>query len=70
MSFAASGIIHPPLALSLVIGANIGGALAPYMDQSSANPPARRVPLANLITRVVVGLAFLPFLAPLVHGCR
>ena len=38
MSFAASGIIHPPLALSLVIGANIGGALAPYMDQSSANP--------------------------------
>jgi phosphate:Na+ symporter len=67
MSFAASGIVHPPLALSLVIGANIGGALAPYMDQSSTNPPARRVPLANLITRVVIGLAFLPFLGPVVH---
>jgi phosphate:Na+ symporter len=67
MSFAASGIIHPPLALSLVIGANIGGALAPYMDQPSTNPPARRVPLANLITRVAVGVAFLPFLEPVVH---
>lgn len=67
MSFAASGIINPPLALALVIGANIGGALAPYMDQSSANPPARRVPLANLITRAVIGVAFLPFLVPLTH---
>jgi phosphate:Na+ symporter len=67
MSFAASGIIHPPLALSLVIGANIGGALAPYMDQSAANPAARRVPLANLITRIVIGVAFLPFIGPMVH---
>jgi len=67
MSFAASGIVSPALALALVIGANIGGALAPYMDQSSANPPARRVPLANLITRVVIGMAFVPFLVPLTH---
>ena len=67
MSFAASGIVSPALALALVIGANIGGALAPYTDQSSANPPARRVPLANLITRVVIGMAFVPFLVPLTH---
>jgi phosphate:Na+ symporter len=67
MSFAASGIIHPPLALSLVIGANIGGALAPYVDQSSSNPAAKRVPLANLITRVAIGAAFLPFLGPVLH---
>src|SRR6185503_7553500 len=53
MSFAASGIVS--------------GALAPYMDQPSTNPPARRVPLANLITRVVIGIAFVPFLAPLTH---
>jgi phosphate:Na+ symporter len=67
MSFAASGIVSPALALALVIGANIGGALAPYMDQPSTNPPARRVPLANLITRVVIGIAFVPFLVPLTH---
>jgi phosphate:Na+ symporter len=67
MSFAASGIVHPPMALALVIGANIGGAWAPYMDQSPTNPDARRVPLANLITRVAIGIAFLPLLTPLVH---
>jgi phosphate:Na+ symporter len=67
MSFAASGIVNPPLALALVIGANIGGALAPYMDQSSTDIEARRVPLANLISRLVIGLALLPFLKPAVH---
>jgi phosphate:Na+ symporter len=37
------------------------------MDQSPTNPEARRVPLANLITRATVGIAFLPFLTPMVH---
>ena len=67
MSFASSGIIGPELAISLVIGANIGGAVAPYFDQSSADIEARRVPLGNLITRGVVGVAVLPFLAPIHH---
>jgi phosphate:Na+ symporter len=67
MSFAGSGIIHPPLALSLVIGANIGGALAPYIDQPASNPAARRVPLGNLITRVAIGVCFLPFILPMTH---
>jgi len=67
MSFASSGIVSPPLALALVIGANVGGALAPYMDQSATDIEARRVPLANLISRVAVGLGFLPFLVPMVH---
>lgn len=66
MSFAGSGLIEPKLALALVIGANIGGALAPYMAQSGADVAARRVPLANLMTRAVVGIAMLPFLGPLV----
>ncbi|TMJ25093.1 MAG: Na/Pi cotransporter family protein [Alphaproteobacteria bacterium] len=67
MSFAANGIINPALALSLVIGANIGGALAPYIDQPATNPAARRVPLANLITRVTIGAALLPFIVPMTH---
>ena len=68
MSFASSGIIQPELAISLVIGANIGGAVAPYFDQSSTDVEARRVPLGNLLTRVVVGLAVLPLLGPIHHG--
>jgi phosphate:Na+ symporter len=62
MSFAGSGIVEPRLALALVIGANIGGALAPYMAQAGADIAARRVPLANLLTRGLVGVAALPFL--------
>jgi phosphate:Na+ symporter len=68
MSFAGSGLIEPRLALALVIGANIGGALAPYMAQSGADVEARRVPLANLMTRAIVGIALLPFLGPAVEG--
>ena len=68
MSFAGSGIIGPQLALALVIGANIGGALAPYMAQSGADAAARRVPLANLLTRTIVGVALLPLLTPVVQG--
>ncbi|MGQ0582732.1 MAG: Na/Pi cotransporter family protein [Reyranella sp.] len=64
MSFAAGGLVEPKLALALVIGANIGGALAPYMAQAGADVEARRVPLGNLITRGIVGLAILPFLSP------
>ena len=45
-----------------MIGANIGGALAPYMAQAGADVEARRVPLANLLSRGLVGLAMLPFL--------
>jgi phosphate:Na+ symporter len=67
MSFAGSGLIEPKLALALVIGANIGGALAPYMAQSGADVEARRVPLANLITRTIIGVALLPFLGQAVE---
>ncbi len=67
MSFAGSGLVEPRLGLALVIGANIGGALAPYMAQSGAEVEARRVPLANLLTRAVVGVALLPFLGPIVN---
>jgi phosphate:Na+ symporter len=67
MSFAASGIVSPPLALALVIGANVGGALAPFMAQSPADVEARRVPLANLLTRMAVGVSALPFLTPITH---
>lgn len=62
MSFATSGIIDPKLGMALVIGANIGGAIAPYFDQAATDTEARRLPLGNLVTRVLVGVALLPFL--------
>src|SRR3954465_1811840 len=67
MSFAGSGLVEPRLALALVIGANIGGALAPYMALSGAQVEARRVPLGNLLVRAIVGVALLPLLGPAVE---
>lgn len=65
MSFASTGIIDPKLGMAMVIGANIGGAIAPYFDQATTDTEARRLPLGNLITRVLVGIALLPFLGQL-----
>jgi phosphate:Na+ symporter len=35
----------------LVLGANLGGAIAPFLDLSGSPPAARRVPLGNLLMR-------------------
>ena len=41
MSLAAGGAIDPALGLALVLGANIGGAIAPYVALSGSSvPPA------------------------------
>lgn len=60
MSLAGSGVVPVPVALTLVLGANIGGAFAPWVALSGSPPAARRVPLGNLLMRGGVGLAALP----------
>lgn len=65
VSLAAAGAVPTGLALALVLGANIGGAFAPYMALAGSPPAARRVPLGNLIMRGAVALVLLPFVRPL-----
>jgi phosphate:Na+ symporter len=65
MSLAAGGAISLTLALALVVGANIGGSVAPYVALSAASVPARRVPLGNMIARATIGILAIPFIAPL-----
>ena len=68
MSLAASGAVDPPLALALVIGANVGGSIAPLSALSGSPAAARRVPLGNLIARLTLAVLLAPFvqrLAPL-----
>jgi phosphate:Na+ symporter len=62
MTMAGIGAVTVPLALAMVLGANVGGAVAPYLAQSGGTPLARRVPLGNLIMRGLVALAVLPLL--------
>lgn len=65
MSLAAGGALPLPLALALVLGANVGGALAPFLTLASSPPPGRRVLFGNLIMRSAVAIPILFFVAPI-----
>jgi len=67
MSLAGSGVISMSEGLILVLGANIGGAFAPWVALSGSPPAARRVPLGNLLMRGIVGLLVLPFIGFIAH---
>jgi phosphate:Na+ symporter len=66
MSFAAKGVVPPDAAFALVLGANLGSAINPILEGATGDDPAaRRLPIGNLINRVVgcvVALAALPLL--------
>jgi len=64
-TFAASGLFPPATALTLVIGANLGNALIPVLDQIGAPAAQRRAAVGNLMTRLVLALLVLPFVGPL-----
>jgi phosphate:Na+ symporter len=66
MSLAYSHFVSPVAALALVLGANLGSAINPLLEgSSSANPASRRVPLGNLVNRLVGVALLLPFLLPI-----
>jgi phosphate:Na+ symporter len=66
MSLAYAHFITPLAALALVLGANLGSAINPLIEGSrSDNPASRRLPMGNLLNRVVGCLLVLPFLHPI-----
>jgi phosphate:Na+ symporter len=61
-TLATSGMIPTPVALGLVLGANLGSGLLALIATSGASPQVRRLPLGNLIFKLVgAGLA-IPFM--------
>jgi phosphate:Na+ symporter len=64
-TFAASGLFPPATALTLVIGANLGNALIPVLDQFGSPIAQRRAAIGNLLTRLVLAALLLPFVQPL-----
>ena len=58
-TFAATGLVAAPVAAALVIGANFGGAIIPFVLLWAADRPARIVALGNLVARGGVTMAFL-----------
>lgn len=61
-TFATTGLIAPPVAAALVIGANMGGAVIPFALLWSAERPARLIVLGNLVARGTMSLVFLGIL--------
>ncbi|MCC7426791.1 MAG: Na/Pi cotransporter family protein [Alphaproteobacteria bacterium] len=67
-TLAEAGLVAPTLALALVLGANIGGALPAVTATWRSEPEARRVAVGNLAFRAIgAELALLPLgtVAPL-----
>lgn len=66
MSLAYSHFVTAEAAFALVLGANLGSAINPLLEGGTRSDPAsRRLPLGNLLNRLVGVLIALPFLPPL-----
>jgi phosphate:Na+ symporter len=66
MSLAYAHFISPLAALALVLGANLGSAINPLIEGAHRdNPASYRLPLGNLINRLVGVVLVLPFLRPI-----
>jgi phosphate:Na+ symporter len=71
MSLAYSQFITPEAALALVLGANLGSAINPLIEGGIwGDPASRRLPLGNLINRLIGVLIALPFLHPIARELR
>ena len=64
-SLSTSQVVGAQETLALVLGANLGGALPPLFHAST--PAARRLPLGNLLVRLIGVVLVLPWLTPVTH---
>ena len=62
-TLAAQGLLPPSVALGLVLGANVGSGVLAMLVTSSAKPEVRRLPLGNLVFKLVGALLVVPWVA-------
>jgi phosphate:Na+ symporter len=71
MSLAYSQFVTTEAALALVLGANLGSAINPLIEAGNRGDPAsRRLPVGNMLNRLVGVLIALPFLHPMAEELR
>lgn len=71
MSLAYAHFVTPFAALALVLGANLGSAINPVLEGARRDNPANfRLPLGNLLNRVVGILLVAPFLHPITDALQ
>ncbi|BAT61295.1 Na+/Pi-cotransporter [Variibacter gotjawalensis] len=56
MALATAGAVPMPLAFALILGANVGGAIAPLTGLATSPPAGRRVAIGNIIQRAAVAI--------------
>lgn len=62
VSFVAGGVLPFELALMMVLGVNLGGTIAPLVATMREGPEAARVPVGNLLMRLIGVVAFMPLM--------
>jgi phosphate:Na+ symporter len=65
MSLSYAHFVTPVAALALVLGANLGSAINPVIQSSREDRAAWRLPIGNLVNRLVGCAVALPFLQPI-----
>ncbi|KNZ31597.1 MAG: membrane protein [Methylibium sp. NZG] len=65
-TLATSGMVPATVALGLVLGANLGSGLLAIIATSGQGPKVRRLPIGNLLFKVIGALIAIPLL-PQVH---
>jgi phosphate:Na+ symporter len=69
MSLAYAHFVTPYAALALVLGANLGSAINPVFEGARRdNPASYRLPVGNLLNRLVGVLLVAPFLRPVTEA--
>ncbi|MHC8356551.1 Na/Pi cotransporter family protein [Pseudomonas sp. LB3P81] len=66
-TLAGASVISLPVAIGLVIGANIGSGILAFMSTSMQNAAGRQVALGSLLYKLIGLLLIVPVLDPLVH---
>jgi phosphate:Na+ symporter len=62
-TLATAEVLPVPVALGLVLGANLGSGLLAVISTARASPQARRIPIGNLLFKLAGGLLLMPFMA-------
>ncbi|MGF0240079.1 Na/Pi cotransporter family protein [Rhodococcus sp. IEGM1300] len=66
-TLAGAGVISLPVAIGLVIGANIGSGVLAFLSTSMQNAAGRQVALGSLLYKLIGLLLIIPVLDPLVN---
>lgn len=66
-TLAEAGVISLPVAIGLVIGANVGSGLLAFMSTNMQNTAGRQVALGSLLYKLLGLILVIPVLDPLAH---